>query len=497
MDQKIEQKLWEMADKLRNNIDPSEYKHVILGLLFLKYVSDRFLDLYNTLDEDEREEKDYYTAENLFFVPEQARWNVIQQNAKNAKIGVIIDEALRLIEDENPSLKGVLDKRYAKPDLSLTALGGIVDLVSNTTLYSEQDKDILGRVYEYFLGQFASKEGKGGGEFYTPACVVKTLVHMLEPFAGRVYDPCCGSGGMFVQSGHFIEEHAGRLDDISVYGQESNPTTWRLCKMNLAIRRIEANLGGKHADSFHNDLHRSEKFEFIMANPPFNISDWDGDKIKNDARWQFGTPPEGNANYAWLQHIYSHLSANGTAGVVLANGSLSSNTSNEGAIRTNMLEADCVDAIVALPTQLFYTTQIPVSLWILSKNKKSTEKFRSREKELLFIDARSLGTMKTRSLKELLDEDITMIAETYHRWRNINGNYEDIAGFCKSASLDDIRGHGYTLTPGLYVGTEDSDDGIDYPAELERLSESLKASFAESARLQAEIEKHLKSLNNA
>ena len=494
----IEEKLWKMADKLRNNMEASEYKHVILGLLFLKYISDRFLVRYNDLvsSGDDPEDRDQYIVENIFYVPEDARWEKIQAEARTPQIGKTIDDALRLIEKENDSLKNVLDKRYASKDLSSSILGGVIDLVSTTTLYSKSDTDILGRVYEYFLGRFALYEGKGGGEFYTPSCIVKVLVNILEPYKGRVYDPCCGSGGMFVQSSKFIIEHAQSIDNISVYGQESNPTTWRLCKMNLAIRGIEADLGALSADSFHEDLHSGDKFDFILANPPFNISDWDGDKLKSDVRWKFGIPPVGNANYAWLQHIYHHLSSNGVAGVVLANGSLSSNTSNEGIIRKAMLKADCIDAIVALPTQLFYSTQIPVCLWILNKDKVTNKSYRSRKGEVLFIDARSMGEMATRSLKELTSDDISKISDTYHNWRNKDGAYVDIKGFCKSATMSDIKEHDYTLTPGRYAGTADVEDNIDFDAEMQRLSTVLADSFIDSARLEKKISKHLGDIVN-
>jgi len=492
----IEEKLWKMADALRNNMESSEYKHIVLGLLFLKYISDRFSVRYAELLSgcEDTEDRDQYIVENVFYVPIQARWDKIQAEAKTPQIGKTIDDALRLIEKENVSLRNVLDKRYAKSDLSSNILGGLIDLVSDTTLYSKSDTDILGRVYEYFLGRFASKEGKLGGEFYTPACVVKTLVNILEPYEGRVYDPCCGSGGMFVQSGKFVLEHAQSIDNISVYGEESNPTTWRLCKMNLAIRGIEANLGERFGDSFHDDLHAQDKFDFILANPPFNVSDWGGDKLTDDIRWKFGTPPEGNANYAWLQHIYHHLSANGVAGVVLANGSLSSNTSNEGVIRRAMLEADCVDAIVALPTQLFYSTQIPVCLWILNKNKSDYKNYRSRKNEMLFIDARNMGTMVSRSLKELTPLDITKVSDTYHNWRNKLGKYEDIKGFCKTAKLEEIMEHDYTLTPGRYTGTAEVEDNIDFDKEMKALSQTLKNSMNEGELLNKEIIKCLKEL---
>ncbi len=491
----IEEKLWAMADKLRNNMESSEYKHVVLGLLFLKYISDRFAVRYEELvsEGEDTEDKDQYIAENVFYVPVEARWQLIQTSAKTPQIGRTIDDALRLIEKENPSLKNVLDKRYAKEDLSSNVLGGLIDIISDTTLYTKSDTDILGRVYEYFLGKFASKEGKLGGEFYTPACIVKVLVNMLEPYAGRVYDPCCGSGGMFVQSGKFVEEHAGRLDDISVYGQESNPTTWRLCKMNLAIRGIEANLGKHFADTIIEDLHRNDKFDFILANPPFNVSDWGGDKLSGDVRFKFGNPPDGNANYAWLQHIFHHLSNAGVAGVVLANGSLSAG-GQEGAIRKTMLENDCVDCIVALPSQLFYSVQIPACLWIMRKDKTAHSVFKQRKGEVLFIDARNMGSMITRSVRELDKDDITKIADIYHSWRNVKGKYKDIAGFCKSAKLEEITSHDYTLTPGRYVGTSDTDDNIDFDSEIKRLGLELTENMNESKKLDEQIKNILKDL---
>ena len=502
----FEEKLWQMADKMRNNMDPGEYKHVVLGLLFLKYISDKFEARYNELIEEGagfEEDRDEYTAENIFWVPKEARWSNFQNNAKNPEIGKIIDDALISIEKENPKLKGVLDKRYAKPDLDKTRLGEIIDIFSDIKLIAEKEsedgeqitkEDILGRVYEYFLSKFADAEGKGGGEFYTPSSVVKTLVEMIEPYKGRVYDPACGSGGMFVQSEKFILEHQGRINDISVYGQESNPTTWRLCRMNLAIRGIDGNLGAHHGDSFHNDLHKTLKADFVLANPPFNISDWGGERLDGDIRWKYGTPPVGNANYAWLQHMAHHLSPNGVAGVVLANGSLSSNTSNEGVIRKNMLEDDLVDAVVALPGQLFYSTAIPVCLWILNRNKENPE-HRSRKGEALFIDARKLGVMVSRKNKELTDEDIQKIADTYHSWRNKEGDYQDEAGFCKSATLEEIKGHDYILTPGRYVGIEEEeDDGIPFEEKMSELAEKLAEQFSRSKELEEEIKKNLGGL---
>ena len=401
-----------------------------------------------------------------------------------------------LIEKENTSLKGVLDKRYARPEIDKRRLGELIDLVSTIKLHQNGEKDLLGRVYEYFLGQFASIEGKGGGEFYTPTCVVKTLVEMIEPYQGRVYDPCCGSGGMFVQSEKFVEDHQGRIENLSIYGQELNSTTWKLCKMNLAIRGLDANLGPHHADTFHYDLHKTLKADFILANPPFNISDWGGNQLTDDVRWKFGIPPEGNANYAWLQHMIYHLSPNeGSAAIVLANGSLSSNTSNEGEIRKNLLERDIVDAIVALPDKLFYSTGIPVSLWILNRNKNENPKFRSRRHEFLFIDARQLGEMIDRRHRELTEEDIDKIAGTYHEWRNIDGEYEDIKGFCKAAAIEDIRENEYVLTPGRYVGIEDvEDDGIPFEEKMKNMTSELAVLFAKSRQLEEEIRKNLEGI---
>lgn len=491
----FEETLWKAADKLRGSMDASDYKYVVLGLLFLKYISDKFETKHDELVEEGmgfEEDRDEYLAENIFWVPKEARWSYIRDNAKDEKIGQYIDDALILIEKENPSLKGVLDKRYARPELDKRRLGELIDLISTIKLHKNGEQDLLGRVYEYFLGQFASAEGKGGGEFYTPTSVVKTLVEMIEPYRGRVYDPCCGSGGMFVQSEKFVEDHQGRVEDLSVYGQEYNPTTWKLCKMNMAIRGLEANLGDRYADTFHNDLHKTLKSDFILANPPFNISDWGGEHLVDDVRWKFGIPPKGNANYAWLQHILYHLAPNGTAGVVLANGSLSSNTSNEGEIRKNLLEADMVDAIVALPEKLFYSTGIPVSLWILNKNKKNSPQFRSRENEVLFLDARRSGYMIDRRHRELTEEDIEKISKTYHHWRNTNGEYQDVQGFSKSATLDEIRAHEYVLTPGRYVGLEEvEDDGIPFEVKMDDMTAELAELFSKSHHLEEEIRKNL------
>ena len=491
----FEETLWKAADKLRGSMDASEYKHVVLGLIFLKYISDKFETKFNALVEEGagfEEDRDEYEAENIFWVPKEARWSFIKDNAKDSKIGQYIDDAMILIEKENPSLKGVLDKRYARPEIDKRRLGELIDLISTIKLHQNGEKDLLGRVYEYFLGQFASVEGKGGGEFYTPTSIVKTLVDMIEPYQGRVYDPCCGSGGMFVQSEKFVEDHQGKIENLSIYGQEMNATTWKLCKMNLAIRGLDANLGPHHDDTFHHDLHKTLKADFILANPPFNISDWGGNQLTDDVRWKFGIPPAGNANYAWLQHMVYHLAPNGSAGIVLANGSLSTNTSNEGEIRKNLLEEDMVDAIVALPDKLFYSTGIPVSLWILNRNKKDNPKYRSREHEVLFIDARQLGEMIDRRHRELTEEDISKISETYHEWRNIDGEYEDIKGFSKSAKIEDIREHEYVLTPGRYVGIEDiEDDGIPFDEKMESMTAELAELFAKSRHLEDEIRKNL------
>ncbi|AKS23474.1 N-6 DNA methylase [Leptospirillum sp. Group II 'CF-1'] len=446
----FETKLWQAADKLRNNMDAAEYKHVVLGLIFLKYVSDAFEEFHARLvstemaAEADPEDPDEYRAESIFWVPMEARWSTLQAHAKRPEIGKTIDDAMVAIERENKSLKGILPKDYAKPSLDKQRLGELVDLVGTIGL-GEKDhrsKDILGRVYEYFLSQFASAEGKRGGQFYTPRSVVSVLVEMLAPYKGRVFDPCCGSGGMFVQSEKFIEAHGGRIGDISIYGQESNNTTWKLAAMNLALRGIEANLGKENADSFHRDLHPDLKADYILANPPFNSSDWGGERLREDKRWVYGLPPTGNANFAWVQHFIFHLAPNGVAGFVLANGSLSSNQSGEGEIRKNMVEADVVDCIVTLPGQLFYSTQIPVSLWFVSRNKKNGKgvegrPLRDRSGEILFIDARKLGFMADRTHRDLSDDDLARIAETYHNWRGDGtGTYEDVQGFCKSARLE-------------------------------------------------------------
>lgn len=491
----FEETLWKSADKLRGSMDSAEYKYVVLGLMFMKYISDKFESKYNELLEEGdgfEEDRDEYEAENIFWVPKEARWDFIRDNAKDTKIGQFIDNAMIAIEKENPSLKGVLDKRYARPELDKRRLGELIDLMSTIKLHKNGEKDLLGRVYEYFLGQFASSEGKGGGEFYTPTSVVKTLVEMIEPYRGRIYDPACGSGGMFIQSEKFVDEHQGKIDDLSIYGQELNSTTWKLCKMNLAIRGLDGNIGPHHGDTFHDDLHKTLKADYVLANPPFNISDWGGNKLTEDVRWKYGVPPEGNANYAWLEHIVYHLAPNGVAGVVLANGALSSNTSNEGVIRKNLVDAKLVDAIVALPDKLFYSTGIPVSLWILNRNKIDNPKFRQRADEILFIDARNLGTIVDRRHRELSGEDVKKIADTYHNYRNINGNYEDIQGFCKAAKLEEVREHEYVLTPGRYVGIEEQeDDGVPFEEKMEELTSELGELFAKSRQLEEEIRKNL------
>ncbi|NVL89537.1 MAG: SAM-dependent DNA methyltransferase [Desulfobacterales bacterium] len=463
----FESQLWAAADKLRGHMDASEYKHVVLGLIFLKYISDAFQAKYQELeatkeaDYTDPEDRDEYAAANIFWVPKEARWEKLLAGAKQPTIGKLIDDAMVAIEKENPSLKGVLPKDYARPSLDKHRLGELLDIIGKIGLGDKaaQSKDILGRVYEYFLGRFAAAEGKGGGEFYTPQCVVKLLVRMIEPYKGRVYDPCCGSGGMFVQSRRFAEEHNGKLGDISIYGQESNPTTWKLAMMNMAIRGIDANLGGRHADSFHNDLHKDLRTDFILANPPFNMSDWGGKRLREDVRWKYGIPPISNANFAWVQHFAYHLAPNGFAGFVLAQASLSSESQIENEIRRSIVEDDLVDCIVTLPGKLFYTTPIPVCLWFLAR-KKNHAKFRNRSKEILFIDASALGMPESRTHSYLSDSDIERIAEAYHQWRSKDGQYEDHNGFCRSVHTDDVRNGGYSLFPAKYVGVVHVDDAI-------------------------------------
>jgi len=504
----LEATLWAAADKMRGHMDAAEYKHVVLGLIFPKYISDAFearrqeLLALETTEGADPEDPDEYRAEHVFWVPPEARWQKLQAAAKQPEIGRLIDEAMEAIELENPSLKGVLPKDYARPVLDKRRLGELIDLISGIGLGGRENhsQDLLGRVYEYFLGQFASKEGKKAGEFYTPRHIVRLLVEMIEPYKGRVYDPCCGSSGMFVQSEAFIRAHGGRLGDISIFGQESNPTTWRLAKMNLAIRGIEANLGDRAADTFHADLHPDLKADFILANPPFNMSDWGGDRLRDDVRWRYGVPPVGNANFAWMQHMIHHLSPAGMMGLVLANGSMSSNTSGEGEIRRNIVEADLVDCMVALPGQLFYGTQIPACLWFIARDKsgrptRGGTRLRDRRGEVLFIDARKLGTMVSRTQKELTDEDIARIADTYHAWRGEGGAYEDVPGFCKSATLGDIRKHGHVLTPGRYVGAPDADDDAEpFADKMKRLVAELGEQRAEAARLDAAIARNLAEL---
>lgn len=498
----FEAELWAAADKMRNNLDPAEYKHVVLGLIFLKYISDSFEEVRGQIlaDKDhyegQEEDKDAYQAENVFWVPKDARWSFLQANAKKPEIGKLLDEAMVAIEKENPSLKGVLTKNYARPELDKTRLGELIDLIGNIGLgdKASRGKDVLGRVYEYFLGRFASAEGKGGGEYFTPQCVVKLLVEMLEPFKGRVYDPCCGSGGMFVQSERFVEAHGGSRHDLSIYGQESNPTTWKLAKMNLAIRGIEGNLGPRNADTFHDDLHKDLKADFILANPPFNVSDWGGERLKDDVRWKYGVPPAGNANYAWIQHFIHHLAPTGAAGYVLANGSLSSNTSGEGEIRKKLITSGLVDCIVALPTQLFYTTQIPACLWFVSRDRHD-HKFRDRHDEILFIDARKMGTMVSRKNKELTDEDIKKISETYHCWRTKDCKYEDVKGFCKAAKMAEVEKAGFVLTPGRFVGTDivEEDDEV-FEEKMGKLTKELVEQFKKSKDLEKAIRDNLSKI---
>lgn len=497
----FEEKLWSAADKMRNNMDAGEYKHVVLGLVFLKYISDSFEEKHSALQQDKYsnpEDKDEYRAENIFWVPKDARWSTLQAAAKQPVIGKVIDDAMIAIEQENPSLKGVLPKDYARPSLDKERLGQLIDLIGTIGLgdFSNRSKDILGRVYEYFLGQFATAEGKKGGQFYTPRSVVRLLVSMIEPFHGRIFDPCCGSGGMFVQSEKFVETHEGRIGDIAIYGQESNPTTWRLCKMNLAIRGIDGNIGLHNSDSFKNDLHKDLKADFILANPPFNDSDWGGENLREDVRWKFGVPPANNANFAWVQHFIHHLSPTGIAGFVLANGSMSSNASGEGEIRKAIVDTDLVDCMVALPGQLFYSTQIPACLWFLARDKKN-HKFRNRQGQALFIDARKKGALVDRVHKELREEDIELIAQTYHAWRGEKnaGQYADVKGFCRSVSKNEIVEQHYVLTPGRYVGAEAlHEDNEDVEQKLKSLTKQLENQFAESRHLELAIRENMRAL---
>lgn len=531
MNQDLKKTLWAAADKLRSSMDAAEYKHIVLGLIFLKYISDAFdqrrtdlkaafadpaNDLYlpDTADHTSAlEERDYYTMVNTFWVPALARWETIRASAKQAEIGSRIDGALDAIEADNPRLKGILDKRFGRAQLEPGKLGELIDLISTIGFGAGSSaKDLLGEVYEYFLGQFASAEGKKGGQFYTPASVVKVLVEVLSPHKGKVYDPCCGSGGMFVQSEKFIESHGGKFGDISIYGQEANPTTWRLVAMNLAIRGMDFNLGKEPADTFHRDQHPDLKADYVLANPPFNISDWGGDRLVDDKRWVHGTPPAGNANYAWLQHILHHLGPRGQAGVVLANGSMSSNQNSEGEIRRAMVEADVVEVMVALPPQLFFNTQIPACLWFLAKDKSgrglaSGSGGRDRRGELLFIDARKLGRMDTRVNRVFDDEDVQRIASTVHRWRedgelsgeaSANEPYADVPGFCRAVKQAEIAEHGHVLTPGRYVGAEATDDDDEaFNDKMERLTAQLAEQMARGAELDAVIREKLGGLGYA
>jgi type I restriction enzyme M protein len=487
------------ADKLRKNLEPSDYKHVALGLIFLKHISNAFEAKQAALlveDPQAAEDPDEYLAENIFWVPKEARWSYLQANARQPTIGKLIDDAMLAIETNNASLKGVLPKDYNRPALDNVMVGELIDLISGIAMGEAGDKarDLLGRVYEYFLGGFAGSEGKRGGEFYTPRSVVRVLVEMLEPYKGRVYDPCYGSGGMFVQSERFVEEHGGRIGDIAIYGQESNYTTWRLCKMNLAVRGIDADIRWNNEGSFHKDELKDLRFDYILANPPFNTSDWGGERLREDARWKYGVPPVGNANYAWLQHIFWHLAPNGTAGVVLANGSMSSMQGGEDTIRRAMVEGDVVDCMIALPGQLFYSTQIPACLWFLARN-KGNHRFCDRRGQVLFIDARKLGHLVDRTRREFSDDDVAKITATYHAWRGEPGagEYKDIPAFCKSATLDEIRAYNYVLTPGRYVGAVTLDDTAQPFEELfgvlkETLSEQLAQAEELSSTIQTKLE---------
>ena len=490
----FEQQLFKSADKLRKNIDAAEYKYVVLGLVFIKYISETFNELYEKLEADEYsnpEERDEYLAENVFYVPAVARWSHIHNNAKLPSIGETIDEAMEAIEKENKELKNVLPKVYGKANLDKASLGQLIDLISNTELQAENEKskDLFGRVYEYFLGEFANAEGKKGGQFYTPKAIVKLMVEMIEPYKGRVYDPACGSGGMFVMSEKFVTEHQGNISDITVYGQESNQTTWKLSKMNLAIRNINSQFVSWNTEgSFLKDAHPDLKADFILANPPFNQKDWGIDILQDDARWKLGVPPNGNANYGWMMHMLYHLAPKGVMATVLANGSLSSNTSGEGDLRQRLVEEDLVECIVALPKQLFYNTGIPACIWYLRREKAN------HSKEVLFIDASEMGYMKDRVHRDLADEDIDIITETYHNWRKGDG-YKDIKGYCKSATIEEIQKHKHVLTPGRYVGIPDEeDDGIPFEDKMADLSATLKEQMEKEAKLNQEIKHQLSNI---
>lgn len=492
----LEKQLWKAADKLRKNIDAAEYKHVMLGLIFLKYISDAFEELHAKLtagqgeyEGADPEDKDEYKAENVFFVPPSARWVYLQSHAKQPTIGKTVDESMDAIERENKSLKGVLPKVYARQNLDPTTLGGLIDLISNIALGDTKSRsaDVLGHVFEYFLGEFALAEGKKGGQFYTPRSVVELLVEMLEPYQGRVFDPCCGSGGMFVQSEKFVEDHQGRVNDISIYGQESNQTTWRLAKMNLAIRGIDSSqVKWNNEGSFLNDAHQDLKADYIIANPPFNVSDWSGELLHKDGRWAYGIPPKGNANYAWIQHFLYHLAPDGQAGFVLSKGALTSKSSGEGDIRQALIEEGLIDCVVNLPAKLFLNTQIPASLWFMSRN-RSNGKFRDRRHEILFIDARQLGHLINRRTRELSKADIQQIAGTYHQWRNPDGKYEDVPGFCKAAPIERVKELDYVLTPGRYVGMAVEEDDFDFGERFAALKAEFAAQLKEEAVLNEKI----------
>lgn len=502
--EQFEKTLFKAADKLRKNMDAAEYKHIVLGLIFLKYISDSFEELYSKIKEGKGdfaganpEDQDEYRAENVFFVPPTARWSYLHSRAKLPSIGKDLDEAMEAIEKENSTLKGILPKVYARPNLDKTALGGLIDLIGNTAIgdAAGKSKDLLGRVYEYFLGEFANAEGKKGGQFYTPKSIVRLMVEMIEPYKGRVFDPACGSGGMFIMSEKFVEEHRGSIDDISIYGQESNQTTYRLCRMNLAIRGIDGSQVKWNTEgSFLNDLHKDLKADYVLANPPFNDSDWSGELLQKDPRWQYGVPPASNANFAWLQHMIYHLSPKGVMACVLANGSLSSQTNNEGAIRKSLIENDLVDCIVALPKQLFYNTGIPACIWFISR-KRAGNGDRKRTGEILFIDASDVGFMADRTHREFTNEDIATISSLYHEWRKKDGKYEDVKGFCKSATLEDVTKYNFVLTPGRYVGIkEEEDDGIPFEDKMKDLTAKLAEQMAEEKRLDEEIKKQLKNV---
>ncbi len=502
--EQFEKVLFKAADKLRKNMDAAEYKHIVLGLIFLKYISDSFEELYAKIKDGKEdfvnanpEDPDEYRAENVFFVPQIARWSYLHSRAKLPSIGKDLDDAMEAIEKENPTLKGILPKVYARPNLDKAALGGLIDLIGNIAIgdAAAKSKDLLGRVYEYFLGEFANAEGKKGGQFYTPKSIVRIMVEMIEPYKGRVFDPACGSGGMFIMSEKFVESHKGNIDDISIYGQESNQTTYRLCRMNLAIRGIDGSQVKWNTEgSFLNDLHKDLKADFVLANPPFNDSDWSGQLLQNDPRWQYGMPPASNANYAWLQHMIYHLSPKGVMACVLANGSLSSQTNNEGEIRRSLIENDLVDCIVALPKQLFYNTGIPACIWFISR-KRAGNGDRKRTGEILFIDASEFGFMADRTHREFTEEDVAKISDTYHEWRKRDGKYEDIKGFCKSANIEEITDHNFVLTPGQYVGAKDEeDDGIPFEEKIAGLTKTLAEQITEEKKLDEEIKKQLKNI---